>query len=194
MIVGDDFRFGKDRLGDFNLLQEQGGVYGFTVEAAKEHLIDGVRVSSTLLRKKLKSGDCEAAKFLLKRPYSLSGKVIKGQQLGRELGYPTANIKTSINKLALEGVFAVTTELRERIIKGVASVGYKPSIKGNHGLTVEVFLLDFNEDIYDEILTVHFQKKIRDQEKFSDLKELKLSIANDIKNVKQYFSIQNHSK
>ncbi|MDG2090621.1 MAG: bifunctional riboflavin kinase/FAD synthetase [Gammaproteobacteria bacterium] len=191
LIVGDDFRFGKDRLGDFSLLQEQGDQYGFIVEAAKEYLKDGVRVSSTLLREKLKSGDCEAANVLLNRPYYLSGEVIKGQQLGRELGYPTANIKTSIKKLALEGVFAVTAELREHSIKGVASVGYKPTIEGEHGLTIEVFLLDFDEDIYGETLTLHFHKKIRDQEKFSDLEELKSSIANDVEQVKQFFSTQN---
>lgn len=188
LIVGDDFHFGKDRKGDFNLLQEQGQKLGFSVEAAEEFLNDGQRVSSTLLRKKLESGDCEAANTLLKRPYHLSGEVIKGQQLGRKLGFPTANIKTNINKLAVEGVFAVTAELGQRCINGVASVGYKPSIDGNHDLTVEVFLIDFDEDIYGEKLTVHFHKKIRNQEKFSNLQELKLNIADDVEKTKFFFS------
>ncbi|MBN4075384.1 MAG: bifunctional riboflavin kinase/FMN adenylyltransferase [SAR86 cluster bacterium] len=190
LIVGDDFHFGKNRKGDFNLLQAQGNQLGFSVEAAKEYLNGGLRVSSTLLRKKLESGDCEAACKLLKRPYHLSGQVIKGQQLGRELGYPTANLKTGINKLALEGVFAVTAELGQRCIEGVASVGYKPTIEGVHDLTVEVFLLNFNEDIYGEKLTVHFHKKIRDQEKFPDLQVLKSHIADDVEKVKLYFSAQ----
>lgn len=191
LIVGDDFHFGKDRLGNFNLLQVEGKRLGFSVEAAEEYLSDGQRVSSTLLRQKLELGDCEGANILLKRPYHLSGEVIRGKQLGRELGYPTANLRTGISKLALEGVFAVTAELGSRRMKGVASVGYKPTIEGEHGLSVEVFLMDFDEDIYGQKLTVNFHKKIRDQEKFSNLQELKENIAEDVEKVKHFFSDKN---
>jgi len=194
MIVGDDFHFGKDRLGDFNLLQEKGRHLGFSVEAAQECLNNGLRVSSTLLRQKLESGDCEGVSILLKRPYHLSGEVIKGQQLGRELGYPTANLKTGINKLAIEGVFAVTAELGQRCIEGVASVGYKPSIEGHHDLTVEVFLLDFDEDIYGEKLTLNFYKKIRNQEKYLNIQKLKNKITDDVEKVKHFFSTQKSIK
>lgn len=188
LIVGDDFHFGKDRLGDFNLLKAEGERLGFSVEAAQEYLSDGVRVSSTLLRQKLKSGDCEAANLLLKRPYHLSGEVVKGQQLGRELGYPTANLKTGISKLAIEGVFAVTAMLGQRSLNGVASVGYKPTIEGEHDLAVEIYLMDFDEDIYGHNLSVSFLKKIRDQEKFSNLQDLKTNIANDVEMVKRFFA------
>ncbi len=194
LIVGDDFRFGKDRKGDFNLLKEQGKYLSFSVEVAKEYLNNGFRVSSTLLREKLELGDCEAANILLNRPYHLSGVVIKGQQLGREMGYPTANIKTGLSKLTLEGVFAVTIELGKRCFKGVASIGYKPTIEGKHDLAVEVFLIGFDEDIYGEKISVNFYKKIRDQEKFSNLQELKKNIIIDVEKVKQYFSTQKSLK
>lgn len=190
MIVGDDFHFGKDRLGNFKLLQSEGERLGFSVEAAEECLCNGQRVSSTLLRQKLESGDCEGAHLLLNRPYHLSGEVIKGMQLGRELGYPTANLKTGISKLALEGVFAVTAELDDRTIQGVASVGYKPTIEGENDLAVEIYLMDFDEDIYGQKLRVNFLKKIRDQEKFLNLEELKNNIAGDVAKVKKYFSGQ----
>ncbi len=166
LIVGDDFHFGKDRLGDFNLLLTEGERLGFSVEAAEEYLLNGQRVSSTLLRQKLELGDCEGANMLLDRPYHLSGEVIEGRQLGRELGYPTANLKTGITKLALEGVFAVTAELGQRCIKGVASLGYKPTIAGEHDLAVEIYLMDFDEDIYGQTLTVYFYKKLEIRKNF----------------------------
>lgn len=191
LIVGDDFRFGKNRQGDFSLLREQGEQFGFSVEAAEGFLKDGVRVSSTLVREKLEAGDCEAANVLLNRPYSLSGEVVPGQQLGRELGYPTANIETNINKLALDGVFAVSVELGSRSFEGVASVGNKPTIKGSHDIAVEVFILDFDAEIYGEKLKVNFLKKIRDQEKFSNLQSLKNTIADDVEKVRQFFSTYN---
>ena len=192
LIVGDDFHFGKNRAGDFHLLQEKGKQLGFRVEATEECLIDGERVSSTLIRQKLEAGDCEVASVLLGRPYQLKGRVIKGQQLGRELGYPTANIEIDMHKLAVEGVFAVTAELAQHRIQGVASVGYKPSIEGEHDLAVEVFLFDFDKTIYGEILGISFLKKIRNQEKFSNLSELQASIEIDIESVKKYF-IDNNS-
>lgn len=187
LIVGDDFRFGKGRSGDFYLLQDLGKQLGFSVEAADVCLSAGERVSSTLVRQKLESGDCEGANELLGRPYQLKGVVIKGQQLGRVLGYPTANIDIGMQKLALEGVYAVTAELAQRSIQGVASVGYKPSIEGSHELTVEVFLFDFEDDIYGKTLGINFLKKIRDQEKFAKLSDLQTAIESDIKIVKKYF-------
>tara|TARA_R110000824_G_scaffold318073_2_gene505263 strand:+ start:2616 stop:3593 length:978 start_codon:yes stop_codon:yes gene_type:complete len=187
LIVGDDFRFGKGRGGDFYLLEEMGKQLGFSVEAAEVCLVDDERVSSTLVRQKLESGDCEGANELLGRPYQLKGEVIKGQQLGRELGYPTANIDIGMQKLAIEGVFAVTAELDQHSIQGVASVGYKPSIEGSHELTVEVFLFDFNDDIYGETLGINFLTKIRSQEKFPQLSDLQTAIESDIQKVKYYF-------
>ena len=190
LIVGDDFRLGKDRSGDFYLLQSMGERLGFSVEAAEGCLLAERRVSSTLIRQKLESGDCEGANKLLGRPYRLRGRVIPGRQLGRELGYPTANIDTGMNKLALDGVFAVTADLAQRSMQGVASVGYKPSIDDANELAVEVFLFDFDEDIYGEILGINFFKKIRDQKKFSTLPELQTAIAADIQKAKHYFSEQ----
>ncbi len=189
LVIGDDFHFGRNREGDFSLLKKQGEKLGFTIEAAEACLIDGQRVSSTLLREKLEAGDCDYVRSLLGRPYYLSGEVVRGEQLGRELGYPTANLKTGINRLALEGVFIATVQLGQRSIKGVASIGYKPSIEGQHDLTAEVYLLEFDENIYGKKLTLSFHKKIRDQEKFSSLEELKDQIADDVEQAEHYFTL-----
>ncbi len=194
LLVGDDFHFGKNRKGNFSLLKKMGSEFGFTVEATETFSRNAQRVSSTLLRQTLEEGDCQAATELLGRPYQLHGKVISGQKLGRELGYPTANIQVGMSKLALDGVFAVKVEFEGREIEGAASVGYKPTIEGQNDLAVEVFLFDFNEDIYGKNLTVKFLYKLRGQEKFADLEQLKRQIDNDVQKVKSYFEEQFKNK
>jgi len=188
LVIGDDFRFGKNRAGDFSLLQKMGMELGFSVEATPSCVIDGQRVSSTLLREKLQAGDCDAVEQLLGRPYQLRGEVVKGQQLGRQLGFPTANIAVEMERLAIEGIFVASAEFEGRSIPGVASVGYKPSIAGRHGLAVEIFLLDFNENLYGKILTISFLKKIRQQEKFTDLDALKTRMQEDLDIALDYFN------
>ncbi len=188
LVIGDDFRFGKNRAGDFSLLQKMGMELGFSVEATPSCVIDGQRVSSTLLREKLQAGDCDAVEQLLGRPYQLRGEVVKGQQLGRQLGFPTANIAVAMERLAIEGIFVASAEFEGRSIPGVASVGYKPSIAGRHGLAVEIFLLDFNENLYGKILTISFLKKIRQQEKFTDLDVLKTRMQEDLDIALDYFN------
>lgn len=196
LVVGDDFHFGKNRSGNFALLQAKSGQYGYSVEAASSCMHDKERVSSTLLRQKLEDGDCAAAARLLGRPYQLRGEVVQGAQLGRELGYPTANIRLEMDKLALEGVFAVTVNLQrpdnwDHSIQGVASVGYKPSIEGDHELAVEVYLFDFSDDIYGATLEINFLKKVRDQEKYASLAQLKEQIRHDVQFVKDFFEQEN---
>lgn len=187
LVIGDDFRFGCRRAGDFTLLQTRGQQWGFCVEAAETCLLEGQRVSSTLLREKLEAGDCEAVQHLLGRPYQLRGKVVQGQQLGRQLGYPTANITVGMEQLAIEGIFIATAEFDGRSIEGVASVGYKPSIAGSHGLYIEIHLFDFDESLYGKTLGINFLKKIRDQESFADLAALKSKIQQDIDLARSYF-------
>jgi riboflavin kinase/FMN adenylyltransferase len=188
LVIGDDFRFGKNRAGDFSLLEKMGEALGFSVEATPSCVIDGQRVSSSLLREKLQAGDCEAVELLLGRPYQLRGEVVKGQQLGRKLGFPTANIEVAMKRLAIEGVFVANAEFEGRSIQGVASVGYKPSIAGKHGLAIEIFLLNFDENLYGKRLTVSFLKKIRQQEKFADLDALKTKMHEDLDVVLDFFN------
>lgn len=188
LVIGDDFRFGYKRAGDFKLLQTLGKKRGFSVEAAESCLLAGERVSSTLLREKLEAGDCEAVRLLLGRPYQLRGEVVSGQQLGRQLGYPTANIAVAMERVAIEGIFVATAEFEGCSIQGVASVGYKPTIKGEHGLAIEIYLFDFDEHLYGKTLGINFLKKIRDQETFSDLDALKTKMGQDIDVARDYFN------
>lgn len=188
LIVGDDFRFGQNRQGDFALLQSEGQKLGFTVKSESSCCLEDERVSSTLVRELLAQGRCEKVKSLLGRNYSMSGEVVLGKQLGRELGAPTANIDIDARSLPLQGVFAVEVSLGKRALAGVASIGYNPTIADNLKASLEVHIFDFNEDVYGECLTVSFVKKLRDETKFSNLEALKQQIIVDIEQAKKVFS------
>ena len=180
LIVGDDFRFGKNRAGDFNLLARKGGEYGFRVLREEPCEVGGRRVSSTLVRDLLLKGDCEGVKSLLGRYYSIGGEVVPGRRLGRELGTPTANIALSMQKLPLQGIFSVLARLGDRQLQGVASLGVNPTIDDSNIPKLEVFLFDFDEDIYGERLEVSFVKKLRDEQAFPDLDALRQQMRQDI--------------
>lgn len=188
LIVGDDFRFGKNRGGDFALLVAQGAEQGFEVVREEPCVLAGERVSSTLVREYLQAGDCEMVKALLGRYYSIGGRVISGRQLGRELGIPTANIALSFHKLPLQGIFSVVVEFRGRRLHGVASLGFNPTVDDSQVPKLEVHLFDFDEDIYDEHLHVSFVKKLRDEEAFADLDALKRQMAVDIRQARESLS------
>ena len=185
LIVGDDFRFGKNRKGDFSLLKEKGSEYGIDVirEISLKH--DGHRVSSTLVRNSLEKGDCEKVRSLLGRYYSISGNVEEGKKLGRELGTPTANIALSVNKLPMRGIFSVFVNLKGQTLQGVASVGFNPTVENCVNPKLEVHIFDFNQDIYGEHLQVSFVKKLRDEITFPDLETLKTQISQDIGQAKR---------
>lgn len=180
LIVGDDFRFGRNRAGDFSLLSEKGAEYGFDVLREEPCLVDGQRVSSTLVRQRLQDGDCEGVRPLLGRYYSISGLVVEGKKLGRELGTPTANIALEARKMPLQGIYSVLVKLGDRELQGVASAGFNPTVDTDGVPKLEVFLFDFDEDIYGERLVVSFVHKLRDETAFPDLEALKLQMAADI--------------
>lgn len=187
LVIGDDFRFGRNRAGNFKLLQTFGRQYDFVVEHTDTLLIDGARVSSTRVRESIQHDNFEKAAQLLGRPYSLSGKIAHGQKLGRELGYPTINIKMGDNTLIVKGIFAVTVKgIDNRVLKGVASIGTRPTIDGVDTI-LEVFILDFNQDIYGHCVEVEFLHKIRDELKFETLQELGRNIENDVVLARRYF-------
>ena len=172
VIVGDDFRFGAKRLGDVTLLKKLGLQAGFDVEALPQRLYQQERISSSRIRAALKAGDFELAKALLGRPFTLSGKVAYGSQMGRTLGFPTANIYLRRKHVPLQGIFAVRVQgLSSAALPGVASLGYRPTF---HGKTIllEVHLFDFNQTIYGRHLTVEFLRKIRDEIKFDSVAAL----------------------
>ncbi|MDN6297943.1 MAG: bifunctional riboflavin kinase/FAD synthetase [Halomonas sp.] len=189
LVVGDDFRFGCDRRGDFALLQSAGRERGFSVEHTRSFNVDDERVSSTRVRTLLASGNFSAAARLLGRPYSLDGRVVRDQQLGRTIGAPTANLPLLPRPLALRGVFAVVAE-RDNGVRypGVANVGFRPTVGGTTRPTLEVHLFDFNGDLYGQRMTVYSCARLRGEVKFDDFAALKAQIARDQTCARRYLS------
>jgi len=189
LIIGDDFRFGARRQGDFTLLQAQGASFGFGVEAMPTLDVEGERVSSSAVRAALAGGDLAHAARLLGRPYSIAGRVIHGDKLGRTLGYPTANIQMKHRKPALSGVFAVTVEgLAPEPVPGVASIGLRPTVTSSGRPTLEVHLFGWDRECYGAHLRVHFLNKQRDECKFDSLDALAAQIARDEDQARAWFA------
>jgi riboflavin kinase/FMN adenylyltransferase len=178
--VGDDFRFGCDRAGDFALLQAAGAREGFSVEALHTIAEDGERISSTRVREALAAADFAQAARLLGRPWTVSGRVEHGQKLGRQLGVPTANLRLNRLRPPLSGVFTVSVQYAGQQLAGVANIGVRPSVAGDGRPHLEVHLLDFSGDLYGRRLVVQFHHKLRDEQRFASLEALKSAIAADI--------------
>jgi riboflavin kinase/FMN adenylyltransferase len=188
ILVGDDFRFGARRAGDFALLKRAASRCGFEVHAMTSVTVNGIRVSSTAVRDALRAGDMQSAQRLLGRPYSISGRVVQGDQLGRKLGFPTANVLMKHNRPALSGIFAAEVRgLGSRPVHAAASLGVRPTVKSIPQPCLEVHLLDFSRAIYGAHLHVDFLHKLRDEEKYADVETLKRAIANDVVNTRDYF-------
>jgi riboflavin kinase/FMN adenylyltransferase len=189
VLIGDDFRFGSGRLGDFDLMRQRGLALGFDVQAMASVCENNLRVSSTAVRLALQQGDLKLAESLLGRHYSMSGRVEHGQHLGRKLGYPTANIQLKHNCPPLTGVFAVQMKIEAGAwLNGVASLGVRPTVEVNGKPILEVHLFDFAEEIYEQHVQVAFLKKLRDEKKFDGLESLKLQIDDDAQRAKQFFA------
>lgn len=190
LIVGDDFRFGHDRSGDFALLQQAGQQHGYQVQDTNTVADHGERISSTRVREALTRGDLAEAERLLGRPFCMSGRVAYGRQLGRTLNTPTANIMVKRLQLPLTGVFAVRVkdEHNNEQYTGVASVGIKPTISATPEPSLEVHLFDLNKNLYHRHLTVEFLQKIRGEQKFEGLDALKKAIETDKQTARQILS------
>ena len=173
LLIGDDFRFGAKRAGDFALLGDLAGRYGFEAEAMPTVTQGSERVSSSAVRAALAAGDLAAAKSMLGRPYSISGRVVHGDKLGRKLGFPTANVQLRHNRPPLTGIYAVRVHgVADVPMPGAASIGVRPTITASGRAVLEVYLFDFSGDLYGEHLRVEFLHKIRDEEKYPDLDAL----------------------
>ncbi|MDP2196210.1 MAG: bifunctional riboflavin kinase/FAD synthetase, partial [Rhodocyclaceae bacterium] len=192
LIIGDDFRFGKGRAGDFTMLAAAGQQQGFGVEAMHTIEINGERVSSSAVRDALGGGDLEHAARLLGRPYSIAGRVVHGGKIGRKLGWPTANIQLKRKRVALTGVFAATVSgIDKRHLPGAASLGVRPTLGAGLRPVLEVHLFDFDQEIYGAHLTVHLLHKLRDEAKFDSLEALTAQIARDVQATQAYFEGKN---
>lgn len=191
LIVGDDFRFGHDRQGDYQYLFDAGKQFGFSVTDTQTFEIDGERVSSTRIRRELEAANFAKARELLGKPYCISGKIAFGQQLARQWGVPTANVHLRRYRSPLQGVFAVRAHLTDgRQILGVANVGVRPTIGEKIKPILEVHLLDFKEDLYGARTNIEFLHKLREEKKFDSVDELKQQIYSDIDMARAYFKAE----
>ncbi|QRM19150.1 bifunctional riboflavin kinase/FAD synthetase [Dechloromonas sp. TW-R-39-2] len=189
LIIGDDFRFGRGRVGDFSLLQAAGLQYGFTVESMQSVTVDDERVSSSGVRRALADGDMAHAARLLGRPYIIDGQVAHGDKIGRQLGFATANIRIRHNPLPMTGVFAVQVSgLGEAPLCGVANLGIRPTVGGTRPL-LEVHLFDFDRDIYGTHISVRFVHKLRNEQRFPNFDALKAQIAADAAAARTFFKL-----
>lgn len=188
LLVGDDFRFGARRAGDIDTLRRASSRFGFELAAMRSVMLDGERVSSTAVRMALMKGDLVRAQRLLGRPYSISGRVVRGDGLGRKLGFPTANVQMKHNRPPLTGIFAVEVSgAADGTLRGVASLGVRPTVKAQGAPVLEVHLFDCDLDLYGRHVRVAFLEKFRDEEKYADLETLKRRIALDVENARAFF-------
>lgn len=189
LVVGKDFALGKDRKGDVSFLKEKSLKHSINFDAVSPLRFENQKISSTLIRDLIKKGDMEKANYCLGRPYSISGRVIKGAGLGRKLGFPTANLEIDSRKILPEGIFAVKILCCGSIFSAVASIGIRPTFKTlDMRLLAEVHILDFSKDIYGEEIKVFFYKKLRSEMKFSGPESLISQIKKDINNAREVLS------
>lgn len=186
LVVGDDFRFGSGREGDFDMLRRAGEHHGFEVAATGTFEVEGARVSSTRIRAALDRGDMALARRLLGRPYSICGRVAHGDKLGRGLGYATANIRLDHHSTPVHGVYVVAVEgLAPEPLPGVASIGIRPTV-GGRLKRLEVHIFDFDRDIYGRHINVLLLHRLRDELKFDSLDALKAQMAVDLRHARGY--------
>ena len=190
VLIGDDFRYGAKRAGDFASLEAAGEQYGFEVEQMPT-IADpsGARISSSGVRASLVAGDLDAARAALGRAYAISGHVVHGLKLGRDLGFPTLNLPIAHKRPALAGIFIVRVHgIEDTPLPAVASLGLRPTVDDSGRVLLEVHLLDWHGHAYGKLVRVEFLKKLRDEEKFADLETLTAAIARDVANARAYFA------
>jgi len=181
LVIGHDHHFGRNREGTFAHLLEFGSLYGFEVEEIPAKDINDVAISSSKIRQALESGDLQTANQYLGYNYSITGKVIKGKQLGRTIGYPTANIEMNdkYKLIPAIGVYAVKVKYGTQLYDGMLSIGKNPTVIENGPITIEVHIFEFNHEIYHKDLTIYFHKRLREEEKYDTLEALTAQLALD---------------
>lgn len=191
LLLGYNHHFGSDRQGDINVIKEIGHKYGFKAEKAGPVEIKGEKISSSKIRHALAEGHLDTANEFLGYDFFLNGTVVRGQELGRTIGFPTANIGIDDENKLLprDGVYAVRVKIKNNTLKGMLNIGYRPTVnREKHHKTIEVHILDFEDDIYGQPIRVSFIKRIRDEIKFSGIENLKSQLENDKIRVMDYLS------
>jgi riboflavin kinase/FMN adenylyltransferase len=180
LIIGYDHKFGKNREGSFEYLKANERLFGFTVQEIPKQDIDDIAVSSTKIRQALENGQVDLANTYLTYTYSLTGKVVRGNQIGRTIGFPTANIQPPPHKLVpAEGIYAVRVRIEEQTYNAMLYIGRRTTLGEDLARTVEVNIFDFNQDIYEKELTIFFVEKLRGEEKFPSLEAMQAQLAID---------------
>ena len=188
VLIGDDFRFGSGRSGDFALMEKVGSRHGFAVQAMQSVRYDGVRISSTAVRAALLAGQMREAQRYLGRHYSISGRVVHGDGMGKKIGFPTANIQLKHNRPPLSGIFVVQAHVEGLgVLQGAASLGVRPTVKQDLKPVLEVHLFEFSQRIYGKHLRIEFLQKLRDEEKYPDVATLSRQIAIDVEHARKWF-------
>lgn len=186
LVVGDDFRFGRNRAGDIQFLRGMAKTFDFSVEDQATVLHKNTRISSSLIREKLAQSDFAQVESLLGRPFTISGRIFHGDKKGCTLGFPTANILLRRKVVPIRGVFVVTANTANKTWNGVANVGYRPTVQGQRE-QLEVHLFGCEQNLYGQRLSVRFLAKLRDEQKFSSLADLKHQISLDVQQAQNYF-------
>lgn len=191
IVIGYDHRFGKDRKGDIELLRQLADTYHYEVEEIPAQTLDEISISSTKVRNALLEGDIQQANQFLAHPFTIKGRVVHGDKIGRVLGFPTANIEISNphKLIPASGVYAVKIKIENQFYKGALSIGYRETVFDNSKLTIEVFILDFNGDLYNKNLDMIFVDFIRPQIKYENWDLLKVQIEKDVANVRAMVTI-----
>ncbi|MCK5703837.1 MAG: bifunctional riboflavin kinase/FAD synthetase [Cyclobacteriaceae bacterium] len=186
LVVGYDHQFGKNREGSFDELIALAHELDFKVEQIPVQDIDNIAISSTKIRNALKEGKIKTANTLLGYEYSITGRVVRGNKIGRKLGFPTANIELEdeYKLITAIGVYACRVLWKDKLFLGMGNIGFRPTIN-NSDLTIEVNIFDFDKEIYDDVITIYFVDRIRDEVKFKDLNALKMQLIRDSKTVKK---------
>lgn len=190
LIVGDDFCFGKNRRGNYEMLSKAGKVSGFTVSDTSSYKIAEQRISSTKIRQALEEDDLAQAEIMLGRPYSIIGRVFHGDKRGRQLGFPTANVKLKRRVSPVNGVYAVKVKTNAGLFYGVVNIGSRPTVSGVRQ-QLEVHIFDFNSDLYGQTIEVILLKKLRKEMNFDSLSALTEQITIDSEKARQYISTLN---
>ena len=188
-FIGDDFRFGKDRQGDYSMLESMAKNNGFVAKKVKRVTLNEQRVSSSEIRRLLRLGEFKMAEQLLGRPFAIGGRILHGEKRGRTIGFPTINISIRRRLSPVLGVFAVLIEFNKKTYQGVCNVGKRPTVGGEKTL-LEVYIFDFDKNVYGEYAKVLFRHRIREEMKFESFEQLKDQIAMDANGARRYFASQ----
>ncbi|MFP4465626.1 MAG: bifunctional riboflavin kinase/FAD synthetase [Candidatus Goldiibacteriota bacterium] len=187
IVTGKDFVFGKNAAGNTELLKKAGRKYGFETEIIPDVKIGKKRISSTLVRQALKNGEIKTVEKMLKRPYMIKGRVVKGRGAGQTLGFPTANIKIRNEEIPARGVWAAAVCIENKKHTGAVNIGFAPTLKKKKAAVIEVFIIDFSGNIYGKTVEVVFLERLRDEKKFRNTEELKKQIAKDVEKIKKKY-------